>query len=315
MAPNGEYQSYIPRQYDPQEHLFDGGDHEPYVRVRNDNSLSGLDPEDTVVQYQTVDGATHVESGCRVSIYAPRFASVRKRLSTAQSDFAQRLRTTDRPDGPNMVVEKLPSLDLMQPLKSQNKELVSVAESVRERKIPIPAEAVVPQLQVGEILQPYANVALFRTGEMRDLDAAKLAVGLSNARAWTQVEELNVFVDGQEAISTSSAQQLQGVVVYDHKGARIRLCKVASENMANPGDVISFTIRVDNTGEQPLSNLVITDSLTPRLEFIAGTDKSSLPANFSTSPNTAGSEVLRWELTEVLKPGEGGVVRFDCRVR
>lgn len=311
------YQSYLPppRQYDPQEHLFDGGDHKPLVRVRQDNSLAGLDPEDTVVQYQTVDGETHVESGCRVAIYAPRFASVRKRVGTAQNDFAQRLRTTDRPDGPGMVIEKLPSHNLAQPIKSQNKEMVRVVEAVRDRKSPIPAESVLPMLEVGDILQPYADIALFRTGVLTDKDEAKLAVGLANARAWVQVEELNVFVDGQEAIETSSALRAQGVVVYDHKGARIRLCKVASEYLANPGDVVSFTIRVDNTGEQPLSNLVITDSLTPRLEFIDGTDKSSLNATFSKTPNTVGSEILRWEISDVLKPGEGGVVRFDCRVR
>ncbi len=303
------------READPQEYLFDGGDRTPFVTVRKDDSLSGLDPEDTVVQYQTVDGETFVETGCRVAIYAPRFASVRKKTTVAQSDIAQRLRTTDRPDGPHTFIDRLPSQDLAQPLKARNQGNIHVVESVRDRKIPAPAEAVIPMNEVSEALQPYANLSLFRTGDMRGTDMAKLAVSTANARAWTNYEELNVLVDGQEAIDVSGSKRAEGLSLYEHKGARIRLCKVASEQMANPGDIVSFTIRVDNIGEQPLSNLVITDSLTPRLEFVPGTDKSSIPANFTTVPNAVGSEVLRWELTEGLKPGEGGVVRFDCRVR
>ncbi|AMV34661.1 hypothetical protein VN12_21225 [Pirellula sp. SH-Sr6A] len=311
-----EPQAYaVPRQSDPQEYLFDGGDHEPLVRVRKDNSLTGLDPEDTVIQYDTADGRTLVESGCRVSIYAPRFASVRKKTSIAQSDVAQRLRTTDQPYGPGQFVDKLPSRDVMQPTRSVAQDRVHVVESVRDRRGPVPAEMVLPMLEISEVLAPYADLALFRSGDLKSTDLAKLAVGTAAAQAWANVEEINVLVDGVEATETSSAKRAQDLVLYEYKGARIRLCKVASEQMANPGDVISFTIRFDNVGEQHLSNLVITDSLTPRLEFIPGSDKSSLKGTFTATPNAVGSEVLRWEITEGIKPGNGGVVRFDCKVR
>ncbi len=104
--------------------------------------------------------------------------------------------------------------------------------------------------------------------------------------SWANYEDLHVVVDGVETVEASSAKRAQDLVLYEHKGARIRLCKVASEQMANPGDVISFTIRFDNVGEQPLSNLVITDSLTPRLEFVPGSDKSSLKGRFTATPNS-----------------------------
>lgn len=305
----------VPRQADPQEYLFDGGDHEPLVRVRKDNSLTGLDPEDTVIQYDTADGRTLVESGCRVAIYAPRFASVRKRTSIAQSDVAQRLRTTDQPYGPGQFVERLPSLDVMQPTRSVAQDRVHVVESVRDRRGAVPAEMVLPMLEVSEVLAPYADLALFRSGDLKNTDLAKLAVGTAAAQAWANYEDIRVVVDGVETVEASSAKRAQDLVLYEHKGARIRLCKVASEQMANPGDVISFTIRFDNVGEQPLSNLVITDSLTPRLEFIPGSDKSSLKGTFTATPNSVGSEVLRWEISEGIKPGDGGVLRFDCKVR
>jgi hypothetical protein len=38
-------------------------------------------------------------------------------------------------------------------------------------------------------------------------------------------------------------------------------------------------------------------------------------AGFSAVPNGAGSTVLRWEITEPLKPSEGGILQFKARVR
>jgi uncharacterized repeat protein (TIGR01451 family) len=110
-------------------------------------------------------------------------------------------------------------------------------------------------------------------------------------------------------------KQAREFTLYEYKGARVRICKVASEQIANPGDIVSFTIRYDNIGEQPVSNLVVTDSLAPRLEYIESSQQSSIEARFSTTPNDAGSSVLRWEIDKELKPGEGGFVRFDAKVR
>ena len=76
-----------------------------------------------------------------------------------------------------------------------------------------------------------------------------------------------------------------------------------------------FRSRYDNIGEQPVSKMVVTDSLAPRLEYVDATQQSSLPARFSTTPNEAGSSILRWEIDQELKPGEGGFVRFDAKVR
>jgi uncharacterized repeat protein (TIGR01451 family) len=305
----------VPRQLDPQEYLFDGGDREPIVRVRKDDSLSGLDPEDTVIQYVTEDGKSNVESGCRVAIYAPRFASVRKKTSVIESGIAQRLQATTRPDGPGQFIEQLPSRNVTQPLKSIQRNDVRVVEAVRDRNLTTPAEMVLPMLEISDAFKPYEDLALIKRGDLRSTDPARLAKAIAAARAWSNVDELQVIVDGQEAIEVSSALNTQELRIYETKGARIRLCKVASEQMANPGDIISFTIRFDNVGEQPLRNLVITDSLTPRLEYVADSQKSSIDADFSSKPNVVGSEILRWELKSGIKPGDGGVIRFDCKVR
>ena len=305
----------VPRASDPQEYIFDGGDQDPQVRLKTDLTQVGLDPEDTVIQYETMDGKTKVESGCRVAIYAPRFASVRKRQSTRESELAMRLRTTERPNGPGVIREQLPSAKVTQPLKLMNSDSVRVVEAFRDRNRPLPSDLTLPMVTVSDAFKPFEDLSLIRNGDLKRTDLAKLAKSAAAARTWTNVDELNVLIDGQEALEVVADQRAADVTIYEHKGARIRLCKVASEQMANPGDVISFTIRFDNVGEQTLSNLVVTDSLAPRLEYVEKSQLASVPVNFSMAPNIAGSSVLRWELEKGLKPGEGGLVRFSCKVR
>ena len=67
--------------------------------------------------------------------------------------------------------------------------------------------------------------------------------------------------------------------------------------------------------DQPIGNVTIMDNLTGRLDYIDGTAECSVPAEFITEPNDAGSLILRWEITDPLPATRGGVIRFRCRVR
>ena len=96
---------------------------------------------------------------------------------------------------------------------------------------------------------------------------------------------------------------------------RLRLIKVASTPFAQPGDEVDFTLRFDNVGNQTLTKVAIVDNLTTRLEYIPQSAQCSRSAKFSTLPNQGDSLVVRCELSDPLKPGEGGAVRFHCRVR
>ena len=305
----------VPRTSDAQEYIFDGGDHDPKVRLREDLSQAGLDAEDTVIQYETADGKTNVQSGCRVAIYAPRFASVRKRQSTQERDFALRAQATLRPDGPGVFRDQLPPVNVAKPVKSSNSDNVRVVEAFRDRSRVMPSDRIIPMVTISDAFKPFEDLSVIRNGDLRSTDLARLAKSTAAARSWTNVDELNVLIDGQEAIDVTGSKKAADVTIYEFKGARIRLCKVASDQMANPGDVISFTIRFDNVGEQPLKNLVVTDSLAPRLEYVEQSQQASVAADFSIVPNSVGSSVLRWELENGLKPGDGGLVRFSCKVR
>jgi uncharacterized repeat protein (TIGR01451 family) len=95
----------------------------------------------------------------------------------------------------------------------------------------------------------------------------------------------------------------------------LRVVKIASKKSAQPGDEVEFTIRFDNVGDQTVGNVTISDSLTTRLEYVSDTAQCDREANFGTQQNDGESLVLRWEIRSPLKVGEGGILRFKCRVR
>jgi uncharacterized repeat protein (TIGR01451 family) len=82
-----------------------------------------------------------------------------------------------------------------------------------------------------------------------------------------------------------------------------------------PGDVVTITIRYANTGAKAVSDVVVSDSLSARLEYVPGSAETNRPANFSAAENEVGSVIVRWELPNTLMPGQSGLVRFKAKVR
>jgi len=64
-----------------------------------------------------------------------------------------------------------------------------------------------------------------------------------------------------------------------------------------------------------MTDVVISDSLTTRLEYVTGSAKSDREAAFTTVMNEAGSLVLRWQVGGSLPPGQSGILTFQARVR
>ncbi len=82
-----------------------------------------------------------------------------------------------------------------------------------------------------------------------------------------------------------------------------------------PGEIVTITIKYSNTGAKAVSDLVVSDSLSARLEYIPGSAQTDRPANFTASENEVGSVVVRWELPGILLPGQTGTVKFKAKVR
>jgi uncharacterized repeat protein (TIGR01451 family) len=95
----------------------------------------------------------------------------------------------------------------------------------------------------------------------------------------------------------------------------LRIIKWPDKSCANVGDIVTFYLKYSNTGGQPITNVVVTDSLSPRLEYVKGSTKTDRDAMFTMQPNEAGSSMLRWEFTSPLQPREHGLISFEVRVR
>jgi uncharacterized repeat protein (TIGR01451 family) len=95
----------------------------------------------------------------------------------------------------------------------------------------------------------------------------------------------------------------------------LRLFKWADRQAAQVGDVVTFSLKYSNVGGRPMTDVAVSDSLSPRLEYVPGSAQADRDAVFTVQPNEAGSVVLRWEIGGKLQPGTSGIVRFKARIR
>jgi uncharacterized repeat protein (TIGR01451 family) len=147
-------------------------------------------------------------------------------------------------------------------------------------------------------------------------EKARLSERVAAAVAWSHDTALQVTIDNVALKEDMNATEAQSVHIYSLEGKpRLQICKIASRREARPGETVEFTIRFDNLGDQVVGNVTVIDSLTTRLEYVEGSQSCTLQANFDVSDNEGDSLKLRWEIVEPLKVGQGGVIRFQCRVR
>ena len=64
-----------------------------------------------------------------------------------------------------------------------------------------------------------------------------------------------------------------------------------------------------------MTDVVVSDSLTTRFEYVAGSQQTDRVAGFTVQANEAGSSVLRWEFPGALPGGGSGTISFQVRVR
>jgi len=298
------------------EYLADGGVHWRGVSAGRQGELRGLEPEDAVAQFDTLDGRTLVEPSNKVYIYSPRFGAVRLVVSLRMDE--QRLNPVDV-----HLPTRLVRQDEVQVAIAQKQQYQPIGQ-IGEDKLTIyrgrqyggtASQSLGPKSFQGAFAW-FENISVIRMGVYREAEMPFLAQGAQAAIAWTNKQAVQIILDHQKATEEVSHQAAETLyTVNEPAHPRLRLIKVASTQFANPGDEVDFTLRFDNVGNQPIGNVTIVDDLTGRLEYLPGTAQCSLPAGFSTQASASGSLVLRWEITNPLKPGDGGIARFHCRVR
>ena len=298
------------------EYLCDGGDAGLPAGVREDWQIDGLEQEDTVAHYDTVDGRTIVTPSNQVCIYAPRFGAVRRMIDLheyARYDMPAGFENPLSLAKINENEKVATSLSQLEPtIHRDNKS----PNALRERQQLGELDQDVRLAEFAGSLAPYADLLVIRAGSVNNEEKALLARASLAAVTWSGDQSPHVTIDNDQAQATVRGAE-PGVVYHTNEPnkPRLRLIKLASRGSAQIGEEIEFTLRFDNIGNREMGNVTIVDNLTNRLEYVADSAKSSLEANFSTEPNSGGSAVLRWEIKEPLAAGQGGILQFKCRVR
>lgn len=301
----------------PDEYLCDGGDSAPTARIGEDWQIGGLNVEDTVGHFDTVDGRRVVTPSNRVCIYSPRFGAVRQVVGLGQQE------------------QRTPWLGIHQPLKLVQHDETQIAANSKQN---LQAEAQLSRklattyyteegdgivstsaepLKSRHTFLPREESVLTHQAVFEEAEMAWLADGVTAARAWDHTHAVLVMIDRTRAIAETGDEKVESVyTVLDPPGnPKLRILKLASTEFAAPGETVDFTLRFDNVGDEVIGNVTIVDNLTTRLEYVPDSAECSIPAEFSTEPSESGSLVLRWEITDPLQPEGLGVIRFRCRVR
>ena len=89
----------------------------------------------------------------------------------------------------------------------------------------------------------------------------------------------------------------------------------ASLPQVRVGEELDFTIAFLNSGDVPLTDIVVVDVIPDRLKLIPASPAASLPAEIEVKAASTGGLRLSWRLLEPLPIGAGGFVRFRTIVR
>jgi len=284
--------------------------------VNPDWTIRGLDQEDTVVHFDTIDGATEVEPSNCVCIYAPRFAAVRKTVGLSLTRLRQKSAGVDLP----MMLVQQEDVDsagtVNQPLQPGRNVGLEPLVTLEDRNKGVMLENRNLALGLDNGFLPYENLLLIRRGQFDNSEKARLANSIEAAAVWSEEQAVQVVVDGEQAVVQEGVVEPLEIDRIERQGKpRMRICKVASDKDARPGDIVHFTLRFDNVGDQVVGNVTIVDHLVTRLEYVPDSAECSLDAQFFATEVEGESLVLRWEIAEPIEPGQGGIIRFQCRVR
>jgi uncharacterized repeat protein (TIGR01451 family) len=299
------------------EYICDGSDLNHDVYVKQDFTVVGLDPEDTIAHYDTVDGRTEVSASNCVCIYAPRFAAVRQITGPVLWEAHERMAAIEKPVKLNVHEENRGPKTAVQPEQLVAQVGLDQPQRFIDRTRGIGVEQTLRLILAADAFLPHENLKLIQRGEYDALEKARLAERVAAAETWTLNQAVQVIIDGKPAVEARGTATPQETVMYELEGRPcLRICKIADKSEAQLDEIIQFTLRFDNLGDQTIGNVTIIDHLMPRLEFVEGSAESSVKADFKTEAKLPEeSLILRWEITEPLKVNQGGIIRFQARVR
>jgi uncharacterized repeat protein (TIGR01451 family) len=126
---------------------------------------------------------------------------------------------------------------------------------------------------------------------------------------------------GTKILASNEGLQIAGAVVSPEELTLFpsRLTVTKSVDPASPyqsGDIVTVTLKYSNNTRQAITDLVISDLLSPRLEYVAGTAAAANHiSTVTTSENDAGATTIRFDIPGPIRPGDNGYVVFKVKIR
>jgi len=298
------------------EYLCDGGDRDYPIHYEG-GELAGLDTEDTVVEYHDSNGKLRVTPTNKVCIYAPRFSAI-----TAINEPNEN-HTAGQPIGSKAAVK---GGDIVRQQGTadhhQRDRLSRFDRRKRGSQLFNPTlrdemhNVVSPEIHDQTIIA-YNDFTYIRTGILIRGEEARLKLGIQGAIDLTRVQ--NPVIAGHLNAASKIESSLRGMELVGReppsKPSILKICKLADRRQAQQGDIVTFTIRYDNLGDLPVSDVVITDNLTPRMEYIPDSATCDRAGKLVAEDNNEGSLILKWVLDEPVLGHTGGTISFKARVR
>jgi len=297
--------------------VFNGGDQGRRVMVDSSFNIYNLEVEDTIGHFDTLDGERLVAKSNRVAIYAPRFGAVRRVDGLIQSEVRQKAGAVDERTRILLSEANDFSTTTKQHLAVDRYLGSKRASGFIDQNRGIVADNVLPLKGARNYFEPYENLSLIRWGKHSNAESPRLKLMEQAASVWQDNLGVQVSVNGVQPILVNDVYKVQQIerIDSDDRQAVMRVVKVASKMAARPGEEVEFTIRFDNLSGRRIGNVTIVDHLTSKLEYVPDSAECTLEGTFSTENNSAGSLILKWEITDPIPANAGGIIRFRCRVR
>lgn len=299
------------------EHVFDGGDRNIEVHVDENWNVSGLESEDTVAHFDTLDGRRLVSPSNRVAIYSPQFASVRMVQNLLSANNIQKVARNIRTDVLSGQQRNVPSTTTLQQEQPVQARKANHVEGFHQQ---IRVSWSNGQLGVFEAKNSERAIgATGVVGHRVDSNTQKAWIAKREVAAltWGGLESVQAVADFQQVAIMDRAEGAAEIVEAHPPTDRpkLQVIKMADKSFGKEGDVINFTLRFKNVGDQKIGNVTLLDNLPERLEFVEGSAKCTLAGKFYTRPNKNNSHLLRWDVEKPMKVNDSGTISFRCRVR
>lgn len=313
-----------------EELLHDGGDRGPRLGFGRDGVLGGLDAEDSVAEWTDSAGKRRLTPSNRVCLCVPRYAVLRNELPIGRYDGIIRLED-------KKMTQAQGQMDGLLPPRQTDK--VDSVQAVRGRERPTtalssqgPTQITKIEIIQGRILEigPFEAIGTRGVEKLDETQRARMTRQIDLVRAFSQRSGVNGFdqVEGTAVVGRTEGSvevirataSVRDITVCCNEAPippdqPLRLFKWADRQAAQVGDVVTFSLKYSNVGGRPIADVAVSDSLSPRLEYVPGSSQADRDAVFTVGPNEAGSMVLRWEISGKLQPGAYGIVRFKAKVR